>query len=116
MVFEAGCLEFVGRGVFRAFRYKPQALQIVEPVGERRHSGVWVVPQLLQIVIHLSMTGFRDAEARKLTCTPGPLLELQAHTVIRIPDRAISNVWSFHHNVTSHLRRFVRYGLGYAKE
>ena len=40
-------LRFVGRLVLRALRYRPQALQIVEPVGDRRHSGVRVVPQLL---------------------------------------------------------------------
>ena len=41
---------FVGRGVFRTFEYKPQALQIVEPFGDRRQRGVRVVAQLLKIV------------------------------------------------------------------
>lgn len=39
---------FVGRATFRAFKYRPQALQIIAPVGDRRHSGVLFVPQLLQ--------------------------------------------------------------------
>lgn len=47
----AGRLALVGRGVFRAFRYNPQALQMVDPVGERRHSGVCVVPQLLEAAV-----------------------------------------------------------------
>jgi hypothetical protein len=42
-------LRFVGRDMLRAFRYRPQALQIVEPVGDRRHNGVRVVPQLLWV-------------------------------------------------------------------
>lgn len=45
--FDSGRFRFVGRDVFRAFRYRPQALQIVEPTGDRRHKGVRVVPQLL---------------------------------------------------------------------
>lgn len=44
---DRGRLRFVGRDALRALRYKPQALQIVAPVGERRQSGVRVVPQLL---------------------------------------------------------------------
>ena len=43
----AGLFKLVGRDVLRAFRYNPQALQIVDPMGERRQSGVWFVPQLL---------------------------------------------------------------------
>ena len=42
---------FVGLDMFRALRYKPQALQMVEPVGDRRQSGVCVVPQLLDLPI-----------------------------------------------------------------
>ena len=44
---EDGFLSLVGREVFRAFRYKPQALQIVDPFGARRQRGVCVVLQLL---------------------------------------------------------------------
>ncbi len=44
---DGGRLKLVGRDALRALRYKPQALQIVVPVGERRQSGVRVVPQLL---------------------------------------------------------------------
>lgn len=44
---EGGFLCLVGRDVFRAFKYKPQALQIVDPFGDRRQRGVCVVPQLL---------------------------------------------------------------------
>ena len=36
-----------GLDVFRAFKYRPQALHIVAPVGDLRQSGVRVVPQLL---------------------------------------------------------------------
>ena len=43
----AGRFKFLGREVLRALRYKPQALQIVDPAGERRQSGVLLVPQLL---------------------------------------------------------------------
>lgn len=35
--------------MFRAFEYSPQALQIVEPLGDRRQRGVRVVAQLLEI-------------------------------------------------------------------
>jgi len=41
----------VGLDMFRALRYKPQALQMVEPVGDRRQSGVCVVPQLLGLPV-----------------------------------------------------------------
>ena len=37
---EGGLLRLVGRDVLRAFKYNPQALQIVDPVGDRRQSGV----------------------------------------------------------------------------
>lgn len=37
---DGGLLRFVGRDVLRAFRYNPHALQIVDPVGDRRQSGV----------------------------------------------------------------------------
>jgi hypothetical protein len=36
-----------GRGTWRAFSYRPQALQIILPLISRRHKGVVVVPQLL---------------------------------------------------------------------
>lgn len=42
-------LKFEGRGAFLVLRYKPQALHIVLPAGDRRHRGVLFVPQLLQI-------------------------------------------------------------------
>ena len=45
--FEGVRLKLDGRGVFLVFRYSPQALQIVVPVGDLRHKGVLVVPQLL---------------------------------------------------------------------
>jgi len=41
---------FVGLDWFLAFQYNPQALQMVSPAGERRQSGVRVVPQLLVFV------------------------------------------------------------------
>lgn len=44
---DGGRLRVVGLDALRALRYKPQALQIVAPIGERRQSGVRVVPQLL---------------------------------------------------------------------
>ena len=37
----------MGRAAFLAFRYNPQALQMVAPCGDLRHRGVRVVPQLL---------------------------------------------------------------------
>jgi hypothetical protein len=48
----AGALEgarllLLGLGVFLVFWYRPQALQMVLPVGDRRQRGVLVVPQLL---------------------------------------------------------------------
>lgn len=45
---------FVGRATFRAFKYRPQALQIIAPVGDRRHSGVLFVPQLLSVTKEVS--------------------------------------------------------------
>jgi hypothetical protein len=42
-----GFFSVVGRDAFLAFRYKPQALQIVAPAGDLLHNGVLVVPQLL---------------------------------------------------------------------
>jgi hypothetical protein len=45
--FEDGLFRLVGREIFRAFRYSPQALQIVDPLGDRRQRGVCVVRQLL---------------------------------------------------------------------
>ena len=47
---ELGLLKWVGRGVLRDLRYKPHALQMVVPVGDLLHSGVFVVPQLLREV------------------------------------------------------------------
>lgn len=44
---EGGLLRLVGRDIFRALWYKPQALQMVDPLGDRRQRGVCVVPQLL---------------------------------------------------------------------
>lgn len=72
----AGLFKFVGRDVLRALRYSPQALQIVDPTGERRQSGVWFVPQLL--IVHVSMLRLLrlfPAPQRGLpglTCTLGP--------------------------------------------
>lgn len=60
MLYEGGRFRFTGREVFRAFWYKPHALQIVAPFGERRQSGVRVVPQLLQRLVFLH----RRAESR----------------------------------------------------
>ncbi len=42
-----GRLRLVGREAFLAFKYSPQALQMVSPCGDLRQSGVRVVPQLL---------------------------------------------------------------------
>lgn len=41
-------VRFVGRSAFLAFKYNPQALQIVEPEGDLRHNGVIFVPQFLK--------------------------------------------------------------------
>ena len=86
-------LALVGRAVFRAFRYRPQALQIVDPVGERRHSGVCVVPQLLgsnvSFCVHTAQPW--RCEQSRLTCTFDPSLvgSLEAHTVTRTFDPEI---------------------------
>ena len=40
-------LRFIGRAVFLALKYRPQALHMIEPVGDLRHKGVLEVPQLL---------------------------------------------------------------------
>ena len=44
---DRGLFKLIGRAVFLALRYNPQALQIVDPVGDLRHRGVFEVPQLL---------------------------------------------------------------------
>ena len=44
---ENGRLRFMGLEVFRALKYRPQALQVVEPVGDLLQRGVLLVPQLL---------------------------------------------------------------------
>lgn len=41
--------------MFLAFRYNPQALQMVSPLGARRHNGVVVVPQLEHMVAETSL-------------------------------------------------------------
>jgi hypothetical protein len=45
-----GRFKLIGRAAFLAFKYSPQALQMVSPWGDLRQSGVWVVPQLLGLV------------------------------------------------------------------
>lgn len=42
-----GRFRFVGRAAFLAFKYSPQALQIVAPSGDLRQRGVRLVLQLL---------------------------------------------------------------------
>lgn len=42
-----GLFKLVGRAAFLAFRYRPQALQMVAPCGDLRQRGVRLVPQLL---------------------------------------------------------------------
>lgn len=44
-----GRFRFVGRAAFLAFRYRPQALQMVAPCGDLRQRGVRLVPQLLKV-------------------------------------------------------------------
>ena len=56
----------LGRDVLRALRYNPQALQMVLPVGDRRQSGVRVVPQLLQTTVRAHEPASRIAA--RLTC------------------------------------------------
>lgn len=43
-----GFFRLVGLAAFRAFKYKPQALQMVAPWGDLLQRGVRVVPQLLR--------------------------------------------------------------------
>lgn len=43
-----GRIKLTGRGAFRDFWYRPQALQMVAPVGDLLQSGVSLVPQFLQ--------------------------------------------------------------------
>ena len=68
MEVDGGRFIFVGLDMFRALRYKPQALQMVEPAGDRRQSGVWVVPQLLSSLV--SDVGFRAQLRRVYGCDP----------------------------------------------
>lgn len=44
---------FDGLEAFRAFRYRPQALQIVAPCGDRLQRGVRLVPQLLSLISNI---------------------------------------------------------------
>ena len=87
-----GRLRLVGRAWFRALRYKPQALQMVSPAGERRHSGVLVVPQLLAFLLasfvgEVGPTGegrgcswrCDGRPCRQRTCKPGPQWEHCLH-------------------------------------
>ena len=69
---DEGRLRFVGREVLRAFKYSPHALQMVEPVGDRRQSGVLVVSQLLE---GISSSGALDppSSARNLDTLPAHL-------------------------------------------
>jgi hypothetical protein len=46
-VFVDTLFSVVGRAVFLAFKYSPQALQMMDPVGLLLHKGVLDVPQLL---------------------------------------------------------------------
>lgn len=69
-----GFFRLVGRAAFRAFKYKPQALQIVAPWGLLLQRGVRVVPQLLQRVLAMKFTTWQHCiattEAYLQTCPP----------------------------------------------
>ena len=62
-------LKFVGRDVFLALRYNPQALQIIKPEGDLRQRGVVEVSQLLfafhQLVFLNTKTNARGTETFK---------------------------------------------------
>ena len=95
---DGGRLRLVGREVFRAFKYNPQALQIVEPTGDRRHRGVRVVPQLLYLCVSV-LHGFwvlcnSGYDAAFLTCIPVPSREhwSKAHTVLLKVDPVMMTV------------------------
>ena len=52
-----------GRGTWRAFSYKPQALQMILPLISLRQRGVVVVPQFL----HMIRTRVDEEEAERET-------------------------------------------------
>lgn len=65
-------MRLTGRDVFRAFKYSPQALHMVDPVGDLRHKGVVDVAQLLSV--HLAFLIMSDRQNHRkdmLTYTPG---------------------------------------------
>lgn len=51
-----GRFKLVGRAAFLAFRYRPQALQMVAPCGDLRQRGVRLVPQLLCDIVNVNDT------------------------------------------------------------
>ena len=57
----------MGREVFLALKYSPQALQIVAPCGDLLQRGVLVVPQLLGE----GESGIPSVPLVRLTCTLG---------------------------------------------
>lgn len=65
---EGGRFKLVGLEAFRAFKYRPQALQIVAPCGDRLHKGVLLVPQLLRGLVEFTEIG------TVLTCTLAQLV------------------------------------------
>lgn len=48
-----GRIRLTGRGAFLDFWYRPQALQMVAPVGDLLQSGVSLVPQFLQYQVRI---------------------------------------------------------------
>lgn len=61
-------VRFVGLCAFLALRYRPQALHIIAPVGDLRHNGVLLVPQLLD---WRSVSQISPQMMEKHTCTNG---------------------------------------------
>ena len=68
-------LRLMGREAFLALRYNPQALHIVDPVGDLRHKGVLDVPQLLiSLFSFCRIDMFSNSKLCRalLTCIPDP--------------------------------------------
>ena len=85
---EDGFFRLVGRDIFRAFWYNPQALHIVDPLGDRRQRGVCVVLQLLNAKISLvqMFCCICISLSRTLTCKLAPALASQlSDNSVRLP-------------------------------
>jgi len=70
-----------GRGTWRAFSYKPQALQMILPLMSLRQRGVVVVPQFLQMIRTRVDEGKRERETYE-HCWPD--MEAERDSVVMV--------------------------------